>query len=197
MDHRVKNLFAIVGGVVTLSARSAATPQDMATTIQGRLGALASAHLLIRASKTESGMRHNSTLEVLIQAVLAPHVDMTATGSDARATIEGPEVLIAGDAVTSLALVLHELATNAVKYGAFSTPNGQVHISWSVTKQRLRLQWQERGGPAVYSPPAREGFGSMLARRSIRGQLDGELTFDWQTEGLTVQFSAAAERLLC
>ena len=196
MDHRVKNLFAIVGGVVTLSARSAATPQDMATTIQGRLGALASAHLLIRTSKSESGLRHKSTLETLIRAVLAPYVDTAVTADDACATIKGPEVAIAGDAATSLALVFHELATNAAKYGAFSTPGGRVHISWTVTKRKLSLKWQERGGPAVPGPPVREGFGSMLARRSVNGQLDGELTFDWQPEGLTVHFSAASERLL-
>jgi two-component system CheB/CheR fusion protein len=132
---------------------------------------------------------------VLVRAVLAPYADMTATGGDARATIAGPKVPIGGDAVTSLALVLHELATNAAKYGAFSTPDGQVRVSWIMTKKKLELQWQERGGPAVHRPPAREGFGSMLARRSTHGQLDGELAFDWQTEGLTVHFSAAAERL--
>ena len=196
MDHRVKNLFAIVGGVVTLSARSAKTPQDMASTIQGRLGALASAHLLIRAGKAGSGVQQESTLEALLRAILAPYADMTATGEDARATIDGPKVRIGGDAVTSLALVLHELATNAAKYGAFSTPSGRVRISWTVTKTKLELRWQERGGPVVRGQPAREGFGSMLAQRSTRGQLDGELTFEWQPEGLTVHFSSAAERLL-
>ena len=166
MDHRVKNLFAIVGGVVTLSARSAKTPQDMASTIQGRLGALASAHLLIRAGKAGSGVQQESTLEALLRAILAPYADMTATGEDARATIDGPKVRIGGDAVTSLALVLHELATNAAKYGAFSTPSGRVRISWTVTKTKLELRWQERGGPVVRGQPAREGFGSMLAQRS-------------------------------
>ena len=196
MDHRVKNLFAIVGGVVTLSARSATTPQQMASTIQGRLGALASAHLLIRASKAGSGIQHESTLDVLLHAVLAPYADMAAIDGDVRVTIEGPKVPIGGDAVTSLALVLHELATNAAKYGAFSTPSGRVHVSWTVKRKKLSLQWQERGGPSVDGPPPREGFGSMLARRSINGQLNGEIAFDWQAEGLTVHFSAAAERLL-
>ena len=196
MDHRVKNLFAIVGGVVTLSARSATSPQEMASTIRGRLGALATAHVLIRASKSASEPEDKSTLEALIQAVLAPYVDSAATDDDARVTIKGPKVPIGGDAVTSLALVLHELATNAAKYGAFSTPSGCVHVSWTVTKKKLTLLWQERGGPAVDGPPAREGFGSMLARRSMSGQLDGQLDFDWQPEGLTVHLSAAAERLL-
>ena len=195
MDHRIKNLFAIVGGVVTLSARSATSPRDMATTIQGRLGALASAHVLIRASKSASEPEYKSTLDALVRAVLAPYVDTTITDDQARVTIKGPKVPIDGDAVTSLALVIHELATNAAKYGAFSTPNGRVHVSWTVTKKKLALKWQERGGPAVNGPPTQEGFGSLLARRSISGQLDGELTFDWQPDGLTVHFWVAAERL--
>ena len=195
LDHRVKNLFAIVGGVVTLSARSATTPQEMATTIQGRLAALASAHLLIRASNPGAGIRRGSTLDALIRAVLAPYVDCAANGGVDRVLIEGPEVAIGGDAVTSLALVLHELATNAAKYGAFSTPAGRVHISWKTNKQKLSLRWEERGGPVVHGAPEREGFGSMLARRSINGQLNGEFAFDWRSEGLTVRFSAATERL--
>ena len=195
MDHRIKNLFAIVGGIVTLSARSAKTPQEMANTVQGRLGALASAHLLIRANKSGSKAQHRSTLEALVRAVLAPHLNLTETESGERFVIKGPEVLIRGDAVTSLALVLHELATNAAKYGAFSTPEGQVYISWKVTKKKLSLEWKERGGPEVSGPPARDGFGSLLARRSMTGQLKGELAFDWQAEGVTVHFSAAMERL--
>ena len=104
MDHRVKNLFAIVGGVVTLSARSAKTPQEMASTIQGRLGALASAHLLIRATKSGLKVQNGSTLETLIRAVLAPYENVAETDSVERFVIKGPEVPIGGDAVTSLAL---------------------------------------------------------------------------------------------
>ncbi len=195
MDHRVKNLFAVFGGVVTLSARSAATPRDMANTVQGRLGALASAHLLIRAGKPDAGVKQDSTLDTLIRAVLAPHVDAAAIDGDARAVIEGPKVPIGGEAVTSLALVLHELATNAAKYGAFSTPNGRLRISWAVKDGRLALLWEERGGPVIKGPPEREGFGSMLARRSINGQLHGDLAFSWEADGLTVRLSAATERL--
>ena len=193
MDHRVKNLFAVVGGVVTLSARSATTPQDMATTIQGRLGALASAHLLIQAGKP--GVEQASTLDALIRSVLAPHIDAEATDGEARAVIEGPDVPISGSAVTNVALVLHELATNAAKYGAFSTPNGRVRISWVVMKGALVLQWEERGGPVVRGPPAREGFGSKLARRSMNGQLQGDIAFRWDAGGLTVRLTAATDRL--
>ncbi len=195
MDHRIKNLFAIAGGVVSLSARSATTTQEMATTIQGRLGALASAHLLIRASTPGSVNTEKSTLDALVRAVLTPHFDLTATQGDARAVIEGPDVPISGEAVTSIALVLHELATNAFKYGALSTANGCVHISWVVKDGSLALQWQERGGPAIDGSPEQEGFGSKLARRGMNGQLHGEIAFDWAAEGLTVHLSAPIERL--
>ena len=196
MDHRVKNLFAITGGVVSLSARSATTPQDMAETIQGRLGAMASAHQLVRPRRLGPGAdKPETTLTEIVETVLRPHVETADANGEARAVIKGPAVAISGDAVTSLAMVLHELATNAAKYGAFSKLGGHVHISWAVKSKRLELTWAERGGPAVNGPPKREGFGSLLARRSINGQLDGQLAYDWNPEGLTVRLSAAAERL--
>ncbi|MCY7399082.1 MAG: PAS domain-containing protein [Sphingomonas bacterium] len=196
LDHRVKNLFAIVGGVVTLSARSATTPQDMVGTIQGRLGALASAHVLIRATKSGSGANQKSTLDALARTILSPYADAEVDGRAERIVFDGPELAIGGDAVTSLALVLHELATNAAKYGALSTPVGQVHIHWKVDDGNLRLTWTERGGPAVRGPPEREGFGSLLARRSVNGQLGGDLALAWNPEGLTVHLSALTERLV-
>ena len=132
----------------------------------------------------------------LVEKILAPHVDIAPTGRVKRAEIEGSDVAIGGEAVTSLALVLHELATNAAKYGAFSNSNGSLHISWQVEQGELSLIWAERGGPTIAGPPAREGFGSVLARRSIIGQLGGQLLFDWKSEGLTVRLTAKAGRLV-
>jgi two-component system CheB/CheR fusion protein len=196
MDHRVKNLFAIAGGVVSLSARSAKTPQDMAVTIQGRLGAMASAHQLVRPRRLgPEAEKPETTLAEIIQTILRPYIEGIDPAADPRAVIEGPDVPLGGDAVTSLAMVLHELATNAAKYGAFSKPNGRVHVSWSVKKERLELSWTERGGPRVKGPPEREGFGSLLARRSINGQLGGQMTYEWNPEGLMVHLSATTERL--
>ncbi len=199
LDHRVKNLFAVVGGVVTLSARSVSTPQEMVSVVQGRLGALASAHVLIRpnvnSTASDSVPTRQSTLRELVETILAPHTDLALTEGVRRTEIDGPEVAIGGEAVTSLALVMHELATNAAKYGAFSTSNGRLHVSWQVKNGELALTWQERGGPTINGPPEREGFGSLLARRSIKGQLDGELAFDWEAEGVTVRMTARVERL--
>ena len=195
MDHRIKNLFAIVGGVVTLSARSSSTPQEMAGTIEGRLSALAAAHLLIRVSKSEMSAQQDVTLDALVSTILAPFLDLAATGIEPRILIEGPKVPVRGEAVTGFALVLHELATNAAKYGALSTSGGRMRITWSLNEGNLSLTWQERGGPVVPGPPEREGFGSKLARRSVNGQLGGQLSFDWDVEGLTVDLSVPVERL--
>ncbi len=193
MDHRVKNLFAIVGGVVMLSARSATTPQDMAATVQGRLGALASAHKLIRRDKLDA--KRETTLAVLIKSILAPHVDLVPKDREARAIVEGSEIVVGGDTVTSLALVLHELATNAAKYGCLSTPDGRLGVTWSIANDILTLAWQERGGPAVAGPPDREGFGSTLARNTVNGQLDGHFDHQWDREGLTASISVPIARL--
>jgi two-component system CheB/CheR fusion protein len=127
--------------------------------------------------------------------VLSPYGDLANSGEDARIAIHGPDVPMGGDGVTSLALVLHELATNAAKYGAFSTPRGHVGVSWSIKHDKLEMLWKEKGGPAVSGAPDREGFGSVLARRSVNGQLDGKLDFDWDASGLIVHISAATERL--
>ncbi|MEP6869029.1 MAG: PAS domain-containing protein, partial [Novosphingobium sp.] len=196
MDHRVKNLFAIINGVVSMSARSASSAKDLAATIIGRVGALSKAHQLIRQGdpgSEPSGLK--TTLSELISTILASHIDMTKSGAEARAKLEGPDVEIGGTAITTVALVIHELATNAAKYGAFSNLDGRVDVLWFVEKGCLELSWSEHGGPAIAGPPEQEGFGSKLARTSVSGQLNGKLTFDWKTEGLTVRVSAAVERL--
>ncbi len=197
LDHRVKNLFAIVGGMVTLSARYSTTPKELADTIQGRLGALAGAHKLIRPRAAAGGevTERRPSLGDLIRVVLSPYIDPARDGEDVRVAIDGPELPVGADAATNLALVMHELATNAAKYGAFSAPAGRVLISWKAVRGRLALSWEEQGGPAIDGTPAHEGFGSLLARRSVAGQLAGELVFHWNPHGLKVDLSAAVERL--
>jgi two-component system CheB/CheR fusion protein len=196
MDHRVKNLFAIIGGMVTLSARSANTPKELAETVQGRLGALASAHQLIRPKHSAAeATKRETTLSELVRKVLSPYADPVGTGDSARTEIEGPEIPIGAGASTNVALVVHELATNAAKYGALSVPGGRVHISWTLISGRLVLTWKEKDGPVVTGPPEREGFGSMLARRSVSGGLRGDLDFQWKPTGLIVLVSAEMEHL--
>ncbi len=195
MDHRVKNLFSIIGGMVSLSARTALTAADLAKTIRGRISALAKAHALIRISKPTSGVSRETTLQDLVRAIVEPYTDAASDYDNSRVVVEGPQVILGTEATTAMALVLHELATNAAKYGAFSTPVGHIKISWVIKKNEVSLSWQEQGGPSVLGPPTKEGFGSLLARNSIEGQLHGSLAFIWDTDGLTANFTATLEHL--
>ena len=196
MDHRIKNLFAIVGGMVTLSARSATTPKELARTVQGRLGALAVAHqLILPKHSTAQATLRATTLSELVQTVLSPYLDLAGPEGSLRAEIDGPEIVVGAKAATSVALVIHELATNAAKYGALSLPEGRIHISWVVTKGRFTLSWKEIGGPRITTPPTKEGFGTVLVRKSVSGQLEGDLIFHWNPDGLVVLLSAQTEQL--
>jgi len=194
MNHRVKNLFALTSGVVSLSARSGGTAQQMANSIRERLGALARAHDLIRPGMAGHS-DEQTTLAALMRAILSPYVDPDATDESLRATISGPDVLIKGNAVTSLALVLHELATNAAKYGALSLPGGSIEVDWHLADGQLLLTWQERDGPALDGPPASEGFGSLLTRRAIGEQLGGQFSHDWRRKGLIIKLTVPLNRL--
>jgi two-component system CheB/CheR fusion protein len=196
LDHRMKNLFAVTAGVVALSARSALTPQDMAKTVRGRLDALARAHLLIRPGSPDAdSVVQGTTLAKLVRAIIAPYADPDRAGDSDRAVIEGPDVPIGGDAATSFALVLHELATNAAKYGALSTNDGHIRITWTVAQGQLALIWEEHGGPPIEAAPKGEGFGTLLARRSAGGNLGGTIAFNWNREGLLVHLCASQARL--
>ena len=193
MNHRVKNLFALAGSVVTLSARSAGTPGELAESVRQRLGALARAHdlTLPNIAKGEESRDRATTLAALVRTIVSPYV----TEMDARVTISGPDVSISGSAVMSMALLLHEISTNAAEYGALSSQSGRVDVSWSLWNDELLLAWREHGGPALNGQPEHEGFGSLLARLTVTGQLAGKITRDWNQEGLTVTLSARLECL--
>ena len=181
---------------MTLSARSATTPKELAQTIQGRLNALVSAHRLIRPGHSvTNGIRQHSNLGVLVRSVLSPYAVPAGPGDRTRLEIVGPEITVGETAATNIALVVHELATNAAKYGALSVPGGHVRISWTVAKGRLAFSWEEKDGPVITAPPEREGFGSILIRKSVNGGLRGDLIFHWNTDGLVVLVSVETERL--
>lgn len=196
MDHRVKNLFTLSSSVVTLSARSAETPEELASAVRERLAALARAHALT-LSKASDGMsqtEQSTTLQTLIQTIVSPYNGQTDKGR-ACVMISGPDVPLSGGLVTSFALLLHEFTTNAAKYGALSTPAGHVDIDCSEEDDRFVLTWKESGGPRVDHRTDGEGFGSLLARMTVQGQLGGEISRDWKPEGLTIQLSVARDRL--
>jgi two-component sensor histidine kinase len=113
-----------------------------------------------------------------------------------RVHISGADVALSPGAVTGLALLLHEFATNAAKYGALSAPAGRIEVECHEEADRLVITWIERDGPRIDHPPAGEGFGSLLAQMTIRNQFGGDLLRDWRPEGLTVRLSILRDRLL-
>jgi two-component sensor histidine kinase len=183
LNHRVKNLFAIASGMVAMTARRAKSTVEMAEALTGRLMALARSHELIRPAIT--GTVHGAgtaTLHELVMAVVAPHL---SSDTD-QLRIQGPDLQVGPGAATSLALVLHELATNAAKYGALSASEGCLEVEWRIADGVLMLAWTERGGPSIEKPPEHKGFGSQLARTSASGQLGGRIAYDWTPAGVRI-----------
>jgi len=194
MDHRVKNLFALASGIVGLSARGATTPQETAETARRRLEALARAHTLtLPAAGLGREEARSATLAALIDTIVSPFVD--ARPEEPRIVVDGPEITLGGGGLTSFALLLHEFATNAAKYGALSSSRGRVIVSWRTDADTLHLVWREEGGPAASGGTADEGFGSVLARSTVRSQLGGSLARAWRPDGLVVTLTARLDRL--
>ncbi len=192
MDHRIKNLFSLASGVVNLSARSATTPQDLASAVRDRLAALARAHVLtLTNSDGEDPREHPATLHALIKTIASPYQDETSK----KMRVLGVDAALSAASVTSLALLLHEFATNATKYGALSTPDGSVDVECVTEGEYLTLTWTERGGPSIERRDDGEGFGSLLARTAVKGQLGGTISHDWDPKGLTIRLSVARDRL--
>ena len=194
MSHRVKNLFSIVDALIRAGQRSAISTADFADVLSGRLHALAAAHSLVRHSLTaglDLPQSPVATLDALIEAIFRPyeaagHRRLTATG----------EALGLGDQATgSLALVFHELTTNAAKYGALSRDEGRVAVRWERQGDCLAIHWQESGGPPIAAAPAQHGFGSVLARNAITRRLGGSLALHWRKEGLVAEIALPLARL--
>ena len=191
LNHRVKNLFAVISGMIGMTARSAESPEAMARTLRGRVAALARAHDMIRPAITSESVEHDeASLAELVRAVIEPHL-----GGGAAPVVEGPEVALGPQSATSLALALHELATNAVKYGAFrGGSGGRLSVRWTLDGDRLRLVWDEEVEGAV-TPPEDTGFGTTLIEMSTRVQMQGELSTEWRENGVRVSLDVPAARL--
>lgn len=196
MNHRIKNLFTLAGSVVALSKRSAVTAEDLATAVSGRLNALALAHTLTVSATTETSEReaHATTLHALVRTITAPY-DHAKESGRSRIRLTGCDVELSGAAVTSFALLLHEFATNAAKYGALSSPDGTVDVRCEEVGDMLVLTWTETGGPHVQRGGDGDGFGSILGQATVRRQLDGEISREWKPEGLVIRLSVARNRL--
>ncbi|TNC47739.1 PAS domain S-box protein [Rubellimicrobium rubrum] len=191
LDHRVKNLFAVTSGMIRMTARTAQSPREMADSLSGRLAALGKAHSLIQGAVSDDAVRRERVvLHDLVTTVLAPHLSDTTD----QLRLKGPALQVGPQAAANLALVLHELATNSVKYGALSTPKGKLKVAWQVSGEQVTLAWSERGGPEVI-PPAEEGFGSKLARQLVCGALGGDLDCEWRAKGLLLTLTLRLDPL--
>jgi PAS domain S-box-containing protein len=175
-EHRTKNILATVQATVNLSHSD--TPEGLKRAIEGRIQALANVHTLLVKSRWIG-----AELSSIAAQELAPYL-----GADqARAQIDGPLVLLVPNTAQAVAVILHELATNAAKYGSLSIPKGQVEVTWSRAPDgRLILHWTESGGPPA-KKTTREGFGTSVIERMIREQLKGEMHLDWRAEGFACE----------
>jgi PAS domain S-box-containing protein len=172
VDHRARNALALVQSIVRLTRSD--NIKSYITAVDGRIGALARAHTLLAQSRWQG-----ADLARLVNEELAPF----RTDGPERTTIAGPDVSLEPRTAQTLALALHELATNAAKYGALSVRAGRVAVDWDLQPHGLLLRWTESGGPQP-QPPVAPGFGIRLISASIERQLAGEAVFDWCPEGL-------------
>lgn len=184
VDHRAKNMLALVQTLVRRTHADSVTV--LKELVGGRIAALARAHTLLAASRWEG-----ADLKRLIEEEFAPY----RRPGGARVRAAGPALALAPMAAQSIAMAIHELATNAVKYGALSTPGGRLSVEWSVDGDgRLTLRWVEAEGPAVAAPTAR-GVGLGVVERAVRDQLEGDIRFDWRPEGLVCEITLSGRHL--
>jgi PAS domain S-box-containing protein len=172
VDHRAKNLLAVVQSVLHLSR--ADTAGEFVAAVEGRIRALSRAHTLLSESRW-----HGVDFGHILNEEIAPF----CTGQIHQVTAAGPEISLRPATAQSLALALHELTTNAAKYGALSLPQGRLSVTWELQPEAFQIHWLETGGPRT-APPSRQGFGTKVIAGSIEGQLQGRSTFEWRPDGL-------------
>lgn len=184
LDHRIKNVLASVQSMASQSARRAPNLESFLKNFQGRLKAMASAHTLLTATRWRG-----AAIQHIVAAELSTH-------NQGQTRWEGPEITLAPRATNALALALHELAANAVKFGALSSEHGHVDVSWRPrTEGGFVLQWVESGGPIV-AQPAREGFGRTLLDRVSGRELNGEATLEFLATGVRATIVAGADAVI-
>ncbi len=172
VDHRARNALAVVQAIVRLTR--AASAQSYVTAVEGRIRALSQAHTLLSQSRWEG-----ADINRLVDEELAPY----RSGAGTRVKIDGRSTFLEPDKAQTLALALHELATNSAKYGALSSDGGELAVSWHAENGVVTLVWRESGGPPV-RPPSEHGFGTKIINASIKHQMGGDVVLDWRPEGL-------------
>lgn len=183
MNHRVKNLFAVTSSIINLNARSAASAADLAASVTNRLNALSRAHSLTMVVNEAAEVADDSgaTLHDLAHAILVPYDQ----GDRSRISISGADLTVAAKSITPLALLLHEFATNAAKYGSLSNETGRVDIAFTLDDRKVEIAWRETNGPSPVTG-GEKGFGSRLVEASTI-QLGGRVDQYWDADGLLIR----------
>lgn len=185
LSHRIKNVFAVVSGLAIASARGDSAAQNFSKAFQARIQTLAKAHEYVLPHKSDVESSNEHTVRGLLQTLLAPYREEGRP----RIVIEGDDAHLGATAATALALIIHEQATNAVKYGALSNETGHLRILCKRTNDAFELRWDERGGPPISVAPNRRGFGMEMVARSASSQLGGSTEHEWNEAGLTTRLS--------
>jgi two-component sensor histidine kinase len=183
LAHRLQNTMATVSAFVDQTFRSGKAREEMRTTLLERITALGRAHSIL-ADSSWSG----ASIRTVVERALRPHVTHPE-----QVSVNGPELRLSAEHALSLALGIHELATNALKYGALSVEGGHVSVCWEATDQ-FRLSWIERNGPTV-TPPERRGFGSRLLEEVLAGEFRGTVEITHAPKGLRFELTTRSENL--
>jgi two-component sensor histidine kinase len=191
MNHRVKNIFAIASALATISARSTTTKDEMVKDFRQRIVALSKAHDMVRPNlnQQEKAAELGDLLATLLQPYANPHLETE------RVHVSTPKLLVGEKAATALALVVHELATNSIKYGALSNAKGAIDIACSTSDGEVAIVWRETGGPPISEPSGRSGFGTKLVVSSLSDQLGGTISASWPPTGAVITLKMSAARL--
>lgn len=185
MNHRIKNILSAVQAIANQTFRDGGSPETLGV-FGNRLAAMATAHDLLVTETWESADLHGT-----VAAAVRP---FTTDGRE-RFSLDGPPVQVTAKAALSLSMAIHELCTNAAKYGALAVPGGRVAVRWDRTDGRFRLSWQETGGPPV-APPTRRGFGSRLIETALAGELSGSAEIRYEAGGIVFVLDADAAHVV-
>lgn len=180
LNHRVKNLLGVVSATAQQTLRTTSSPEEFATAFTARLDSFARAHEILTAAAWD-----RASLRALLDAAFGG-----LTGEQGQVAIAGPDLMLSPRQFLSINMIVHELLTNALKYGALSHGGGRLALDWTLSDGRVELHWRELGGAGIVAPD-RRGFGSRMIAMSVSHELGGELITQWHDQGLaiTVQFA--------
>ena len=179
LEHRIKNTLAMVQSIADQTFRNSGLDQTVRQTFAARLVSLGNAHAILTQRSWDSADLHE-----VIEAAVGPH-----RARDDCFAVHGSILRVGPQAAVALSMAVHELSTNATKYGALSTEAGRVEINWSVESDKFHWEWRERGGPPVAAPTA-TGFGSRLIERSLAAQLAGQVELTYEPAGVICRINA-------